>query len=469
MPKTLSPAGIARCSDNKARSLISFETANKYLILPLLYEKSEKGENLHIAVASKNDLSLIQSVKFLTGCELRLTELPEEIIKEAIFISYKGSEERVVSFLNNLPKNPDQKNDVKILWGSHENEILRALEALIEFCIAQKASDLHLCPAANGVYARLRVQGELNTTTNPVFKKDNYGVVVRRLKVLSALPITVFEPQDGSFNVPTSVGDIGVRISIVPTIHGEKIALRFSGNVQKFNLESLGFSSELQSCLRELISTREGLILIAGPTGSGKTTTLYTLIELLSQRPIHVMSIEDPVERSIENVSQMQVNIEKKITFASGLRAILRQDPDAILVGEIRDEETAALCLKAATTGHLVLSSIHSGSAMQVIERFSQLDISKDELLSVCRAILSQRLASVLCNACKVIDLKESQKYGEKRYRRVGCYSCDFSGFSERKIIAELALIEGREITFPFGTFEDAWSQLKKDGSVETL
>lgn len=459
-PNTLSPASIARCSDNKARALIPFDTAAKYLILPL---QCMKDEELHIALPSKNDLKTLQTIKFLTGLNIKVTELPEEVLKEAIYISYQGNEDNLKSCLK---VNHTTEEPVKLLWGNHESEILKTLEALIEYCIAKKASDLHLCPENKGVFARLRIQGDLNSTTSPIFSKETYGTVVRRLKVLASLPVSSFEPQDGSFVVSTSIGEISIRLSIIPTIHGEKVALRFTGNVQRYSIDSLGISYEIQSKLREVLSFKEGLIIVAGPTGSGKTTTLYTLVELLSEKPIHVMSVEDPVERDIPCVSQMQVNSERGVTFASGLRAILRQDPDVILVGEIRDEETASLCLKAATTGHLVLSTIHSGSTDQVLERFAQLGISRGELLSVSKIILSQRLVPILCDSCKVIDLMESQKFEEKKYRRVGCAVCDYAGYSGRKVIGELAEVKSGTISYPFGTFEDAWSDLLKDGIV---
>lgn len=462
LPKNLSPASIARCSDYKARALIPFKTASKYLILPL---QCIKDEELHIALPSRQDLNAIRSIKFLTGRNLKITELPEDVLKEAIYISYQGNEDNLKSCLkvNNQIDEP-----IKILWGNHDSEVLNSLEALIEYCIAKKASDLHLCPEISGIFARLRIQGDLNSTTKPIFSKESYKTVVRRLKVLASLPISSFEPQDGSFTVPTSIGEISIRISIIPTIHGDKVALRFAGNVQKYSIESLGLSLEIQAELRSALSLKEGMIIVAGPTGSGKTTTLYTLVELLSERPIHVMSVEDPVERDIPFVSQMQVNTDKGVTFASGLKAILRQDPDVILVGEIRDEDTASLCLKAATTGHLVLTTIHSGSIEQAFERFSQLGVARNELLSVCKFVLSQRLIPILCNECKVIDLLESQKSQEKRYKRVGCLVCDYSGFSSRKAICEFAEINNGEVRYPFGSIEDAWSELLKDGSVES-
>lgn len=432
---------LARCSEISARSKVPLGLAESLGVLPLTLRNDEI---LVVATSKERALEVERNLKFYTSLKIEIHLCDESFLFDAIHAAYKGCDQ----FLSELVAVNDQTEAKKPeLWGSSDSKTITLLEALIDYALVLEASDLHLCPTRDGVFAKLRIRGEIRSTSKPVFSLSQFSQVVRRLKVLAGLKTTGLEVQDGRFELK----DRSIRASFVPSLHGEKVALRFFSSVSGFDFNSLGFSAEKKESIRQAISSRDGMIVVSGPTGSGKTTTLYSLVEFLSH--LNVVSIEDPPERIIPNITQIPVS--ESLSFAKGLKAILRQDPDVILIGEIRDAETAKIASQAASTGHLVLCSLHSGSIDGVIKRFEQLGVSGLNF----RSIIVQRLVPTLCEKCKVIDLNASNIHKCKIFRRAGCSLCDYTGYSGRSLISEISGIDE--------SFETQWNQLYFSGKVE--
>jgi type II secretory ATPase GspE/PulE/Tfp pilus assembly ATPase PilB-like protein len=268
--------------------------------------------------------------------------------------------------------------------------------------------------------------------------------MVARLKVLARLDTTRREiPQDGAFKVPREgIEPASARLAIMPTIHGEKAVIRFLGVEDPSDLTRLNLSAAVLEELRVFMQRREGMALFAGPTGSGKSTTIYGVLQELAKGGRSVVSIEDPVERDIREISQTSIDEKLGLDFPTALRAILRQDPDVIALGEIRDAESARTAFHAALTGHLVVGTVHARRALDVPIRVGHLGVDPLTIAEALRLIVCQRLVPLLCRGCRVLDLVASNRAGVSLYREVGCDRCDYSGFSERRVVAEYIALD---------------------------
>ena len=279
--------------------------------------------------------------------------------------------------------------------------VIRLVECLVSCAHAARASDIHLDPEGAALKVRFRVDGVLRDAEMipPQFRDE----VISRLKILSGLRTDEHQaPQDGRFRVDTGLGQIDVRVSIVPTYYGENAVMRLLAEQSgDYSLEVLGFTQENIKKLQRAIQKTHGMILLTGPTGSGKTTTLYTLIKMLNTKERSIITIEDPVEYSIHGINQIQVNARTGLTFAQGLRSILRQDPNIIMVGEVRDAETAGLAVNAALTGHLVLSTLHTNDAPTALPRLLDMKVEPFLISSTVNLVVSQRLVRRICEHCK--------------------------------------------------------------------
>lgn len=329
---------------------------------------------------------------------------------------------------------------------------VKLVDEVISRACAEKASDLHIEPYEHECRVRMRVDGDLVHVGR--YKKDIHEEVIARLKVVSSLRTDLrTSPQDGRFRVNVSNVPVHVRISVVPSMFGEKCVLRLlPQGVHKQTLESLGFGLSEQEKIEKALALSHGMILVVGPTGSGKTTTLYTLIQKAHSSKIATVTLEDPIECSIPGVTQIPVQNGGNVTFASALRAVVRQDPDVIMVGEIRDKTTAELSINAALTGHLVFSTLHTNDAVTTLPRLIDIGIEPFLIASTVRMIISQRLVRKICNLCK----KESQiTESEREYviahgggiscapetkisRGTGCKNCRDTGYSGRTIVSEV-------------------------------
>ncbi len=338
-----------------------------------------------------------------------------------------------------------------LLASEDDAPVIRLINSLIAEALKNSASDVHLEPFENRLSVRLRVDGLLTEVASLAPRMAPY--IVSRVKVMARLDIAEKRiPQDGRLSLKLGNREFDVRVSTLPTRHGERVVLRLLDASQAhLSLEDLGMRTDSHQKLLSLLSEPNGIILVTGPTGSGKTTTLYAGLGLLNDQSRNIMTVEDPVEYALDGVSQTQVNPKVGMTFASGLRAILRQDPDVVMVGEIRDMETAEMAIQASLTGHLVLSTVHTNSAVAAVTRLRDMGVEPFLLASTVKGILAQRLVRKLCDECKTpagntaelrdrFDVADDEK--ATFFSPVGCTECGGKGYRGRIGIYELALID---------------------------
>ena len=330
---------------------------------------------------------------------------------------------------------------------------IRLVNSIIERAVVERASDIHLEPHETELLVRMRIDGIMqDILTVP---RDLQNSVLSRIKIMAGLNIAERRiPQDGRFNVRVKDKNIDLRISTLPTVYGEKIVARLldkSGG--RIALEAIGLTDEGLAAIKNLLKYRNGVILVVGPTGSGKTTTMYSMIHEINTRDVNLVTLEDPVEYNIEGVNQVQINEKVGLTFASGLRSILRQDPDIIAVGEIRDGETADIAMRAAITGHVVLSTIHTNDAVGTIERLEDIGVEPYLVASAMRGMVSQRLLRKICPNCKqaytateeeLQDLDIPDEKGLTLYRGKGCPNCFNTGYRGRTAVVEVMTLNSR-------------------------
>jgi type IV pilus assembly protein PilB len=341
--------------------------------------------------------------------------------------------------------------------------IVAIIDNLLAYAVSSRASDIHFEILDDAVMIRFRIDGILHEIIR--MPKEIHPAVVARIKILSGLRIDEHNaPQDGRFRYNIGDGLIDVRVSIIPVFYGEKVELRLLDAAQKpLSLEELGMLKETRETVRRAINKSYGMFLVCGPTGSGKTTTLYSIMNILNQPKVNIVTVEDPIEYDMRYVNQIQLNPAAGLTFASGLRSILRQDPDIIMVGEIRDTETAAISVQSALTGHLVLSSLHTNDAPTTVPRLMDMNVKRFLVSAVLNLVSAQRLVRKVCDNCKVAykpnkemidsikeqlnDLgvpPEKQKIPEKFYKGEGCDSCNGLGYRGRIGIFEVMEVNDR-------------------------
>lgn len=331
------------------------------------------------------------------------------------------------------------ENLKNIIFGSED----KSLEEILIFnAIKDKASDIHLEPQKNHVNVRYRINGTLIL----VHKIDTseYVTLVSKIKLKANMDITEKrKPQDGKIIFEYNSAKYDLRVSSIPLVYGEKLVIRilYCDNFN-YKLEDLGFSDDQVKLIRKIVTLKNGMTLISGPTGCGKTTTLCTILKELDSKSLNITTIEDPVEILIPNINQMSLNNKLNINFSTGLRSILRQDPDVIMIGEIRDEETAAIAVSASITGHKVYSTIHCKSAREVYARLENMGIKEYLLSDALVGIISQRLIKTLCDKCKVID-KENSTPKITIYKKCGCKECNYSGYGGRQIVSAVYFLHG--------------------------
>ena len=335
-----------------------------------------------------------------------------------------------------------------LLDDKNKGPIIKLINATITKAIKARASDIHLEPFENKLSIRFRVDGVLREVLQ--YQKNITQMIISRIKIMSKLDISERRlPQDGRISISIGKKEVDLRVSTLPSSFGERVVLRIlEKDKTHINLNDLGFSTDTLESFKKGLSKTEGIILVTGPTGSGKTTSLYAGLKEISDRSQNILTIEDPVEYALDGIGQTQVNNKTGLTFAKGLRAILRQDPDIVMVGEIRDKETAEIAIQASLTGHLVLSTVHTNSAVNAITRLRDMGIEPYLLSSSIVYVLSQRLVRKLCNECKVIDEESKnsnilEKYDIKDpiYKSTGCEECEHTGYKGRLSIGEHILM----------------------------
>jgi general secretion pathway protein E len=360
-----------------------------------------------------------------------------------------------------------------ILTSEESAPIIKFVNALFYQAVKKRASDIHIEVQEKKGEVRFRVDGML--TKNADLDKKVVSLIISRIKVISNLDISEKRiPQDGRTQIKIAGEVLDIRVSILPTFYGERVVMRLLMQSSQIpQITELGFSDTLIGDVKKLLRSSHGIILVTGPTGSGKTTSLHSFLREVEEPHKNLITVEDPVEYKSDNIAQIQVNEKVGLTFAAALRSILRQDPDVIMIGEIRDEETAAISVRAALTGHLVFSTLHTNSAAATISRLADMNVEPFLISSSLLGILAQRLVRVLCTECKEEDdLAENfaQDYGIKSdaivYKSVGCRKCNYTGFSGRRSIGELLVMNDRVKDLLKETTDEHTikTELEKDG-----
>jgi len=360
------------------------------------YEKNEK--ELKIACLDPQDLEIFEFLKKKTNLALKISLTTPTSIKEAITQYHKG----ISAEFKQISKGEEAKavtpKELKQL--AEDLPIVRIVDTLLEYAIFEGASDIHIEPAEKDIIVRYRLDGVLREVMR--LPKSIQDGVIARIKILSRLKIDEHRlPQDGRFKISTSEYKISFRVSILPVFDGEKVVLRLLNETyQALSLEQLGFQLKALKIVKNNLKKPHGILLVTGPTGSGKTTTLYTLLEMLNKSEVNILTIEDPIEYRMPGINQSQVNPRIGYTFSTGLRALLRQDPNIIMVGEIRDTETAEIAYHAGMTGHLVLSTLHTNNAVTSLPRLLEMGIPPFLITSTTNLVVAQRLVRKICLNC---------------------------------------------------------------------
>ncbi|MBN1787222.1 MAG: type II/IV secretion system protein [Sedimentisphaerales bacterium] len=456
--------------NKKLAEMIGEAICSEHHFVPL----SKEDNIIQVALADPTDLMLLERIELATGLVAKPVIATSSMVNNAL-----GKIFETCDFVNEGPPEDERPpmdmemdDDGPILDGDEEEEdeeildlnytpsidadttrgndgqVIRLVNHILTSAIENDASDIHIEPFEKNVKVRFRIDGELHEIAPP--GKAMYVPMVSRLKILAKMDIAEKRiPQDGAITLKAGDAKIDLRVNTVPTVFGEKMAIRIlSKGVIPKDLTKLGFSKKQADNFKEAAESPHGLMLVTGPTGSGKTTTLYSVLNLVNKPNVNIMTVEDPVEYKFEGMNQVHVRSQVGLTFAAALRAFLRQDPDIIMVGEIRDQETAQICLRAALTGHMVFSTLHTNDALASINRLADMGVEKFLLASALRLVEAQRLVRRLCAKCKEkyqIDKDTAKRWGlnpdKPYYRTKGCEDCRGCGYSGRVGLFEVVSI----------------------------
>jgi len=402
------------------------------------------------------NFEVLDAVETLTGHRVdAVLGIEGEILDALVRLYEDDNKDAVVHGLDDVFADIDEDNIEQLKDLASEAPVIRLVNQMISRAVEMKASDIHVEPFEKSLKIRYRIDGVLHEMETP--SRNIAPAVISRIKIMSKLDIAEKRvPQDGRINLRILGKEIDFRVSTVPTLHGESVVMRIldKGSITLFDLSKLGFPADTFKKYQRLITRPHGIILVTGPTGSGKTTTLYAVLNRLNSPDKKIITVEDPVEYQLEGVNQIHVNSQVGLTFASGLRTILRQDPDIILVGEIRDRETAEIAIQASLTGHLVLSTLHTNDACGAITRLLDMGVEDYLIASTVIGVLAQRLVRVACPECKTpieLPVETLADFGIKlgkdepvppAIRADGCKACGFTGYVGRKGIYELLLVD---------------------------
>jgi len=441
--------------DLKTLSLIPEEIAREKKAV--VFEVDEKNNLLKVAMADPTDIETIEYLERFTGKKIK-PYLETETNLEKIFAIY--AQQTALQFEEIVKKSiqaAKQIKEEKLEEAAKEVPIVQLLDCLLYYAIFTNASDIHIEPLEKEVLVRFRIEGLMREIIR--FPKEILNALVARIKLLSSLKIDVHQvPQDGRFRFTTKGGNVvDLRVSIMPQLYGEKVVMRLLSASRPLSLTEIGLLKSSLEKVKKAISRSFGTIFVCGPTGSGKTTTLYSVLSVLNKPEINIVTIEDPIEYAMRYVNQIQVNPKAGLTFATGLRAILRQDPDIILVGEIRDKETAEIATHAALTGHLVFSTLHTNDAPTAIPRLIDIGVAPFLIAATINTVIGQRLVRKICKNCiysyqpkkseidtikeqlMVLGLKEEEiKIPSLFFKGKGCPVCNYSGYKGRSGIFEI-------------------------------
>ncbi|WP_427109721.1 GspE/PulE family protein [Lysinibacillus xylanilyticus] len=424
--------------------LVPAELAKRTNIIPIRREKNK----LFIAMADPMDYFAIEEVRMATGCQIETSIAAKDDLYRTLTKYYDLQASMEAALLDIGATVAETQEEIE----REDSPIVRLVNQIIANGVAQRASDIHFDPQETDLRVRYRVDGVLRTERS--LPKHMQNIVLARIKIMGNLNITENRiPQDGRIKTNVNFKPVDIRLSTLPTVYGEKVVMRILDLSSVANsIDKLGFTEKNEVLFRNMIANPNGILLITGPTGSGKSSTLYAALSNLNEEDVNIITVEDPVEYQLDGINQIQVKEEVGLTFATGLRSILRQDPDIVMIGEIRDFETAQIAVRASLTGHLVLSTLHTNSAVESISRLQDMGIEPFLLSSSLVGIMAQRLVRRICRDCgenytftnRELEIMRSNGIeGVTHGRRGrGCPSCNQTGYRGRMAIHEILPID---------------------------
>jgi type IV pilus assembly protein PilB len=433
--------------------LINVDMSKNYMVIPF-----EKRFNvLRLAMVDPLDIDAMDEVARIVKMETEPCIITEGQLKRALekYYGIKTIVEETLEKIKDmeevtLVKEEEEDIEERISVDMAEEEpVVRFVNSLLAQALADSASDIHVEPGKRRMRIRMRVDGRLRDIPSP--EKSMFLPIISRIKILSGIDIAKTRiPQDGRFNIREGTREVGIRVSTFPTINGEKAVLRLlDKSTSLYGIDKLGFLSDDEERIKKVIKRPYGFILSTGPTGSGKSTTLYAILNYINSPEKNIITIEDPVEYTVDGLAQAQVNPKAGLTFDSGLRSILRQDPDIIMVGEIRDSETATIAIHSALTGHLVLSTLHTNDASGAVTRLVEMGIEPFLVASSVSCVIAQRLIRKICPDCKesyfpAPSIHKTFNISEDvlLYRGKGCPSCRYKGYRGRTGVYEILVVD---------------------------
>ncbi|MEY9969734.1 type IV pilus assembly protein PilB [Lysinibacillus sp. RC46] len=424
--------------------LVPAELAKRTNIIPIRREKNK----LFIAMADPMDYFAIEEVRMATGCQIETSIAAKDDLYRTLTKYYDLQESMEAALLDIGATVAETQEEIE----REDSPIVRLVNQIIANGVAQRASDIHFDPQETELRVRYRVDGVLRTERS--LPKHMQNIVLARIKIMGNLNITENRiPQDGRIKTNVNFRPVDIRLSTLPTVYGEKVVMRILDLSSVANsIDKLGFTEQNEALFRNMIANPNGILLITGPTGSGKSSTLYAALTNLNEEGVNIITVEDPVEYQLDGINQIQVKEEVGLTFATGLRSILRQDPDIVMIGEVRDFETAQIAVRASLTGHLVLSTLHTNSAVESISRLQDMGVEPFLLSSSLVGIMAQRLVRRICRDCgedytftnhELEIMRNNGIEGVTRGRRGrGCPSCNQTGYRGRMAIHEILPID---------------------------
>lgn len=423
--------------------LVPRELAKRTNIMPVRRDKNK----LLIAMSDPMDYFAIEEVRMATGCQIETCIAAKDDLYRTI-TKYYDLQASMDAALSEIEVNtPEVQQEIT----DEDSAIVRLVNQIINNGVAQRASDIHFDPHETEYRVRYRVDGVLRTERS--LPKHMQNMMTARIKIMGGLNITENRiPQDGRIKINVEFKRIDIRLSTLPTVYGEKIVMRILDvSNAATDISQLGFTKKNEELIQKMIAKPNGIVLITGPTGSGKSSTLYAALSNLNDEGVNIITVEDPVEYQLNGINQIQVKEEVGLTFAAGLRSILRQDPDIIMIGEIRDTETAQIAVRASLTGHLVLSTLHTNSAIESVSRLQDMDIEPFLIASSLVGIVAQRLVRQICRDCSTVTEPSSREREifeangfvvDKLRKGRGCAACGNTGYRGRLAIQELLPVD---------------------------
>lgn len=448
--------------------------AEKYMMIAI----AEDNGRLQVVTSDPLNFYAIEDIRLVTGMNLYVCLAEKAEIEKAIDYYYSEIKAKTAATVANENVNIFEFDESQ-LFDAEEDEtpVVKLLNSLLIRGFNSNASDIHIEPFEDKTLVRMRIDGQILDYVT--LDKNLHASLIVRLKIVSNLDIAEKRvPQDGHFVIKVEDVEMNLRVSVIPTVYGEKAVLRYlNSNTPITHANHFGMREEDYMKMSKMMNMPHGIIYITGPTGSGKTPTLYMILESLVKRKVNISTIEDPVERNIDRINQMQVNNVAGLTFERGLRALLRQDPDIIMVGETRDAETAEISVRAAITGHLVVSTLHTNDAVSAIVRLQDMGIEPYMVANSLVGVVAQRLVRKICPHCKEAyraSAEEQEVLGEEvttLYRGKGCHLCNNTGYKGREAVHEIILID-KEVRRMIANKEEIdviYAYMQKEQNVKTL